>query len=498
MRINAADIMTSRWSSDRMEDRFTVENPATGNVIAVIQGGGKQEIDNAVDAAHRAYESDWRHRSPEERSRYLFKCADVLEAHADEIARIETLENGKPLSQARAFDVVTLIELFRYFGSVVDKIPGGLLDHGNLYTSIMLEPVGVVGAIIPFNWPPIHTAGKLAPALAVGNTVVLKPGEQAPLTSMRIVELLQSVLPPDVVHVVPGAGAVAGEALAGHPLVRKITFTGSTRVGSAVLHSAANNITPALLELGGNNAYIVFDDADLERAVRDALEGGFFNQGESCTASSRVLVQRSTYDRFVERLAEGVANLKVGDGMLPDTHIGPLVTRAHQQRVQSYIDLGIKQGLTVAMQADLPRDPSLSGGFFVKPTLFKDVPSDHALFREEVFGPVVTVTPFDTEDEAVALNNVSEYGLVCGVYTRDMEKGLRVARKVDVGMVLMNTYNRRAHGLPFGGTKHSGYGREHCLETLKEFGRLKAIRYPSGLGELRNWSAVADVFGPRS
>ncbi|MDM1021051.1 aldehyde dehydrogenase family protein [Acinetobacter sp. VNK23] len=487
----------SQWSSKDTADQFNVENPATGEVIAIIQGGGKAEMEAAIEAAHHAFESDWKYRSPEERSKLLFQCADVLEAHADEIARIETLENGKPFSQARNFDVNALIELFRYFASVVDKIPGGFIDHGSLYSSIILEPVGVVGAIIPFNWPPIHTAGKLAPALAVGNTVVLKPGEQTPLTPMYIVELLQTVLPPNVVNVVPGTGAVAGEALASHPLVKKLSFTGSTKAGSAILKSAAQNITPALLELGGKNAFVVFDDADFERVVRDALEGGYFNQGESCTASSRMIVQRGIYDRFVQKLSEGVKQLNVGDGMLSETHVGPLVTKAHQQRVLSYIETGKAEGLTIAAQAKLPSDTRLKDGFYVQPTLFIDVPATSILFNEEIFGPVVTITPFDTFEEAVALANQSEYGLVCGIYTQDMEKGLRLSRLVDVGMVFMNTYNRRAHGMPFGGAKHSGYGREHCLETLKEFGHFKAIRFPSGLKPLSNWQAVNDIFGAR-
>ncbi|MBJ9983906.1 aldehyde dehydrogenase [Acinetobacter sp. S40] len=484
------------WSSENPDDQFTVENPATGEVIAIIQGGGQAEMDAAIEAANEAFETDWKHRSAEERSKLLLKCADVLEAHADEIARIETLENGKPFSQARNFDVNALIELFRYFASLVDKIPGGFIDHGHLYTSIIVEPLGVVGAIIPFNWPPIHTAGKLAPALAVGNTVVLKPGEQTPLTPMYIVELLQTVLPPNVVNVVPGTGIVAGEALSSHPLVKKISFTGSTRAGSAILKSASTNITPTLLELGGKNAFVVFDDADFERVIRDALEGGYFNQGESCTASSRMIVQRGIYHRFVEKLAEGVKQLNVGDGMLNETHVGPLVSKAHQQRVQSYIDKGIEEGLTIAAQAALPIDAHLKEGFYIKPTLFVDVPASSALFNEEIFGPVVTITPFDTFEEAAALANQSEYGLVCGIYTQDIEKGLRLSRLVDVGMVLMNTYNRRAHGMPFGGNKHSGFGREHCIDTLKEFGHMKAIRFPSGLKPLTNWQAVNDIFGP--
>nr|WP_315033070.1 aldehyde dehydrogenase family protein [uncultured Chryseobacterium sp.] len=484
------------WSSNDSNDQFTVENPATGEIIALIQGGGEKEIDAAVNAANAAYESGWRYTTPEERSRYMLKAADVLEEHLNEIAAIETQENGKPISQSRG-DVLAMIGLFRYFGSLIDKLPGEHLDQGLLIDNIISEPLGVVAAIIPFNWPPIHTGGKLAPALATGNTVVLKPGEQAPLTPIRIVELLQTVFPKNVVNVVPGKGAVAGNALTVHPLVRKISFTGSTLAGRSVLRSAAGNITPALLELGGKNAFIVFDDADVELAVNNAFEGGYYNQGESCTASSRLLVQEGIYDEFTKKLTEKVKAIKVGDGSVEGTQIGPMVTAVHQEKVQSYIDLGIEEGLTLAAQGQLPSDERLKSGFFVSPTLFTDVPASSKLFIDEIFGAVVTVTPFKTEEEAISLNNSSEYGLVTGVFTKDYEKAFRIARKVDVGIVLINSYNRRSHGMPFGGAKHSGYGREHSIETLKEFTRRKTIRFPSGQGKEKNWPNVDDVFNKK-
>lgn len=484
-----------RWSSEDPADRFPVENPATGEVIAVVQGGGRDQVDAAVRAANAAYENDWRWRPPQERSRYLLKCADVLEQHADEIAVLESLENGKPISQARQFDLAFLIGAFRYFGSLIDKLPGEFYDQGSVFASVILEPLGVVAGIIPFNWPPIHTGAKVAPALAVGNTVVLKPGEQAPLAIMRIVELLETVLPPDVVHAVPGIGATTGQALVGHPLVRKVSFTGSTKAGAAVTKTAADNITPVLLELGGKNAFIVFEDADLDQAVRDALEGGYFNQGEACTASSRVLVQSAVYDRFVEQLAAGVQKLKVGDGADPETHVGPLVTAAQQKRVEEYIEIGRREGARLVAEAPLPTDPRLAGGFYVAPTLFADVTRDMRIAQDEIFGPVVTIIKFDTEDEAVEIANESEYGLVAGVYTGAMARGLRVSRRIDAGVVFINNYYRMFLGTPFGGAKHSGYGREHCIQTLQEFGRPKSIRFPSGLGAVPAWSGTTEIFG---
>jgi acyl-CoA reductase-like NAD-dependent aldehyde dehydrogenase len=447
--------------------------------VSAFQGGGAAEIDGAVQAG----------------GAILMRCGDVMEAHADELAKLVSRENGKPVSDARQFDISFLIGSFRFFGGLIDKLPNEFYDKGTVYASVVLEPYGVVGGIIPFNWPPIHTGAKVAPALAVGNTVVLKPGEQAPLTIMRIVELLKDVLPPDVVHAVPGIGPIAGQALASHPLVRKISFTGSTKAGFAVAKTAASNLTPVLLELGGKNAFIVFEDADLDRAVRDALEGGYYNKGEASTAASRILVRRGVHDAFVERLAAGVRKLKVGDGADPATHVGPVITKVQQQKVLDYIRIGQEEGATIVAQAPLPEDPRLVNGFYVPPTLFTGVTRDMRIAREEVFGPVVSVTGFESEQEAIAITNESEYGLVAGVYTRDMERAFRLSRAIDAGIVFLNNFHRLFLGTPFGGAKHSGHGREHSIETLHEFGRSKCIRYPSGLGKVPSWRGVTDVFG---
>ena len=487
-------LATYRWSSGDEADRIPVEDPATGEVIAVVQGGGPDEVDAAVEAAHRAFEADWRWRPWAERAALLLRGADVLEEHADELALLESRENGKPVQDARQNDINFLTGIFRFFGSLADKLPTDFYDKGAIYASTYLEPVGVVGEIIPFNWPPIHTGGKLAPALAVGNTVVLKPSEQAPLTVIRIAELLNTVLPEDVLHVVPGTGQRVGQPLAGHPKVRLVSFTGSTGAGAAVARTAAKNITPAVLELGGKDALVVFDDADLDRAVKIALEGAFYNKGEACTATSRILVQAGVHDRFVARLTAAVGKLKVGRGTDPAVHVGPVVTKTQQQRVLDYIQIGIDEGATLAVQAALPADPELKDGFWVAPTLFTDVTRDMRIVREEIFGPVVTVTRFSDEDEAVSIVNESEYGLTAAVYSADTTRAFRVARRVDVGMVFINNYFRGVIGTPFGGTKHSGYGREHAIETLREFGYTKMVRFPSGLGTIPSWRAVGDIF----
>jgi acyl-CoA reductase-like NAD-dependent aldehyde dehydrogenase len=464
-------LSTYRWSSHDPADRFPVEDPATGEVITFVQGGGAAQVDAAVGAAHRAFQADWRWRPPAERAAFLLRGADVLEAHADELALLESRENGKPVADARLNDISFLTFIFRFFGSLVDKLPTDFYDKGAVYTSTYLEPVGVAG-----------------------NTVVLKPSEQDPLTVMRIVELLNTVLPEDVLHAVPGTGSKVGQPLAAHPLVRTVTFTGSTGAGAAVAGTAAKNITPALLELGGKNAMIVFDDADFDRAVRDAAEGGFYNKGEACTATSRILVQDGIYDRFVAQLAAAVRKLKVGRGTDPAVHVGPVVSRLQQDRVLSYLQVGTDEGATLAAQAPLPGDPELANGFWVAPTLFTDVTREMRIATEEIFGPVVAVMRFSDEDEAVAIANEAEYGLTTAIYTADSARGFRLARRIEVGMAFINNYFRSTGGTPFGGTKHSGYGREHAIGTLREYTYTKIVRFPSGLGTIPAWRALDDIF----
>jgi betaine-aldehyde dehydrogenase len=480
-------VRVSRWSSARDGDRFPVENPATGEPITIVQGGGEGEIDGAVRAANRAFREDWKWLPGRERGRLLAEVARVIQEHSSELANLECQENGKSMLQA-FIDVGSCVSLFEYFGSLIGNVPTEFIDLGSIHCSVWLEPYGVVGGILPFNWPPIHTAGKSAPALAVGNTVVLKPGEQAPLTVMRIVELMQEVLPADVIHAVPGAGPVAGKALASHPLVRKLSFTGASATGAAVLKLAADNLTPAFLELGGKNPLLIFEDADFDSAIRGVIEGAFYNQGEACTAASRILVQDSIHDRVVARLAEAVRRIKVGDGADPATHVGPMVTLQQQQRVLDYIEIGKQEGAVIAAQSRLPDDPRLANGFFVPATLFTGVRPDMRIAQEEIFGPVTCVIPFKDEDEAVQIANDSDYGLVAAVYTGSEERGLRVARKIDAGMLHINNYCRAGFGTPFGGTKASGFGREHCLQTLYEYGWSKAVRVPSGVGQVLQWT----------
>jgi acyl-CoA reductase-like NAD-dependent aldehyde dehydrogenase len=481
----------TRWSSASTDDQFVVENPATGQAVTVVQGAGPVEVDQAVRKAHAAH-LRWKQRPARERGAYLRKVAEIIRAHADEIAALESLEMGKPITQARQFDVEAAIAIFDYFASAVEAMPSQARDYGPVLDVSTLEPYGVIAGIVPFNWPPIHTAGKVAPALAVGNAIVLKPPEQTPSVVLRMVELISSVLPERVVHAVPGRGEV-GAALAGHRLVGKVSFTGSPKTGSAVLRTAANNLTPALMELGGKNPLLVFGDANLPEALLAAVDGGFFNQGEACTAASRILVQDSIYTEFSEKLCAAVTRLRVGDGADPTTDVGPLVTRAQQQQVLNYLKTGVAEGATIAAQAPLPNDPRLAAGFFVAPTVLTDVVPRMRVAREEIFGPVVTLIRFADEDEAVRIANSTPFGLVSAVFTQDSDRALRVSRQIRAGAVFVNNYHRISIGTGFGGVGHSGFGREHAQETLAEYGYTKTVRLPAKREELSYWSAARRV-----
>ena len=481
----------TRWSSASTDDQFVVLNPATGQPVTVVQGAGPDEVDQAVRAAHAAHLS-WKQRPARERGHYLRQIADILRASADEIAELESLEMGKPITQARQFDVEAAIAIFDYFGSVVEVLPNQARDYGPVLDVTTLEPYGVIAGIVPFNWPPIHTAGKIAPALAVGNAVVLKPPEQTPSVVLRMVELIQSVLPDRVVHAVPGKGEV-GAKLAGHPLVGKVSFTGSPRTGAAVLRTTAANLTPTLMELGGKNPLVVFDDADLHEALLAAVDGGFFNQGEACTAASRILVQDSIYAEFAAKLCAAVSRLRVGDGADPATDVGPLVTQEQQQQVLEYLKIGEAEGARIAAQAPLPDDPQLADGFYVAPTVLTDVTPDMRVAREEIFGPVVALIRFSDEDEAVRIANDTPFGLVGAVFSQNTDRALRVSRQIRAGAVFVNNYHRIAIGTGFGGVGHSGFGREHAQETLAEYGYPKTIRLASQRDELRYWTAANRV-----
>jgi acyl-CoA reductase-like NAD-dependent aldehyde dehydrogenase len=465
---------------------FTVEEAATGQTIAKVASADDALVNRAVESSRRAFETDWRKRSPSERAAMMQKVAAVIRENVEELAELEAREVGKPKRDAGRFDVSFSHVCFDYFASLAETLHGELLDQGVIEARVIFEPYGVVAAILPFNWPPIHFSKKTAPALAAGNTVVIKPGEQAPLTVLRLTELVNRVLPPGIVNAVPGL--TAGAALSAHPKVERISFTGATATGRRVLQSASENITYATMELGGKNAMMVLKDADMDIAINVAVEGMFYNQGEACTSTARILVHSSRYAEFEERFARAAEKLVVGDPLHPATDIGPMVDAKQQARVQSYIDLGLKEGARLVTQGKTPTDERLKKGYWVRPTVFGDVTSTMTIAQEEIFGPVACLFRFEDEDEAVRIANGTAYGLTAAIITADESRAWKIAQRLEAGMIFINNYTRRALlGSPFGGMKGSGFGRENTPETLKEFVRSKNVRFPSGKGKIPVW-----------
>lgn len=467
-----------QWDDRPDLPHFDVCNPATGGVIASVASGDGLMVDAAVAGAKRAFETDWRRRSPRDRAQLMHLVAVRIRDNAEELAELTTRENGKPKRDALIVDINGAQFLFDFFGELATTaLHGHIIDQDTIEAHVVYEPYGVVAGILPFNWPPAHFAGKCAPAIAAGNTVVLKPSEQAPLAVLRMVELANEVLPPGVLSAVPGLEA--GGLLAGHRDVSRVSFTGSTATGRAVMRSVADNLAVPSMELGGKNAAIVFEDADPDVALRTTLEGMFFNKGEACTSTARILVHESIYEHFLERFATATKELVVGDGLDPDTDIGPLVDARQKERVLAYIELAEQEGARLVAQGAVPIDERLAGGHWVAPTVFADVVPTMRVAQEEIFGPVACVMKFATEDEAVNWANATDFGLTAAVCTSDLARATRVAGRLECGMVFINNYDRSTLvGSPFGGVKGSGSDREHAAETLMSFVRSKNIRLP--------------------
>jgi acyl-CoA reductase-like NAD-dependent aldehyde dehydrogenase len=467
-------------------DTFAVTEAATGRTLARVVNASDAEVADAVTDSRRAYDDVWRRLPPRARASYMRDVAARFRDHAEELGEMCAREVGKPLRDALRVDVVSSHTSFDYYAGIADTVPGQIIDQGPIEARVTYEPYGVVAAILPFNWPPIHFSKKCAPALAVGNTVVIKPGEQAPLTVLRLAELANEVLPPGVINVVSGVGA--GPALVAHPRIERISFTGSTATGRKVMADAAKNLTFATMELGGKNALLVLDDADLDRAVDVAIEGMFYNQGAACTSTSRIVIEEPLYDEFVHRFVRATAQLAVGDPLDPRTDIGPMVDGRQRDRVAAYIEVGLTEGATPLYRGETPSDPRLADGYFVEPVVFGDVTPVMRIAREEIFGPVACLMRASDDEAAVGIANDSDYGLTGAICTRDEVRAARVAERLEVGMVFVNNYTRRAYiGSPFGGVKGSGFGREYAPETLHEFVRAKNVRFPSGKGPVPGW-----------
>lgn len=458
----------------KSRNTISVKNPATGNTVANAPAGTESDIDRAVSAARSSVE-EWRQYDPNERRELLQEISNRIEAHSDELTAIETIENGKPENQA-ANDVRVAAQRFRFFAGGVDKFYGDNVAHSSKQVRTKTyEPYGVVGVIIPWNWPAMHTADFLAAPLAAGNAVVLKPAPETPFTSLRMGELIADILPDGVVNVVSGA-TEPGAALVDHSAVDKIAFTGNDTTGEKVLSSAAANITPTMLELGGKNPAIVFPDADLDSALETILANAYYNSGQACTNPERLLLHESIYDEFLERFADRVANLTVGDPMAADTQIGPLASRTQVERVTEYFKIAQNEGAREVARAELPQETELADGNWVAPRVFADVDSEMRIAQEEVFGPFVGVIPFATEVEAIEIANDVEYGLSAAVFTQDIDRGHRVSDKLRAGIVGINHPSLTWQGLPFGGVKRSGMGRKNDFpEAMREFSQPKSI-----------------------
>jgi betaine-aldehyde dehydrogenase len=453
-----------------------IVNPASGRVIVEVPEASVADVGRAVEVARRAFdEGPWPRLPARERGTLLFKAAEAIRAHAAELAELETRNMGKPIVEAE-FDVADAAHCFEYYGGMASKIHGETLEVPDQTLSMVVrEPVGVVGQIVPWNYPLLMAAWKLAPALAAGCTAVLKPAEHTPLTALRLGEILKTIALPDgVVTIVTGDGPVAGAALVTDPRVDKIAFTGGVETGRAVIKGAADTVKRMSIELGGKNPNIVFADADFDAAVDGALFGAFANQGEVCSAGSRLLVERSIYDRMLQALADKAPRIRVGDPMDRATKMGPLVTKEHRDKVLDYIAVGRGEGRLIA-GGGTPADPALKDGFFVEPTIFADVDNRARIAQEEIFGPVLAVIPFDGEAEAVRLANDTPYGLAGAVWTRDVFRGIRVLKQIRAGILWLNTYHPTYNEAPWGGYKQSGFGRELGTYGLDQYLETKQI-----------------------
>ena len=452
-----------------------VRNPHDGSLLAEVAEGQAADVDRAVEAAQRAFPA-WAATAAAERGRVLFQLADAIEAHADELARLESTDTGHPLKDTTLLDVPRTAAAYRYFGGIADKFEGSVVpvDAGFL-NYVRHEPIGVVGAIVPWNFPLLFTSWKLGPALAAGNTAVMKPSELVPLSTLRLCELMVEVgLPPGVVNVVPGYGHDAGARLAAHPGVGKVSFTGSTRTGRAVVEASAGNLKRLQLELGGKGANVVYADADLDAAVNGAAFGIFHNQGQACIAGSRLLLHEAVADEFLDRFLALAGSIRVGDPLAPGTEMGPLTSPEHRDRVLSFVKVAEDEGGEILLGGTAPADPALAAGCYVLPTVVRAEPSARVC-QEEVFGPFVTVSTFADDDEALALANGTDYGLGGSLWTRDLARAHRAAAAFRTGMVWVNCTKRVGPGSPFGGVGQSGYGREMGFEAMRGYTEPKSV-----------------------
>ncbi|MCP5004184.1 MAG: aldehyde dehydrogenase family protein [Planctomycetes bacterium] len=467
-------LIDGKWVDSVSGKMFRTINPATEDEITTVAEGDKEDIDLAVTAARKALEKGpWRKIDARDRGLILLKIMELVEKNRDELAWLDTLDNGKPLSETKNVDLPLVIDCLLYYAGWADKIHGETIPvRGEFFNYTIREPVGVVGQIIPWNFPLLMAVWKIAPAIACGNTIVLKPAEQTPLSALKLGEICQEAgLPDGVLNIVPGYGPTAGAALASHMDVDKVAFTGEHTTGRLVMKAAAGNLKQVSLELGGKSPNIVFADSDLESAVNGAMRGIFFNQGEVCCAGSRLFLEDKIHDEFLEKLTERAESLRVGDPEDPDTQMGAQVSREQFDKILCYIDKGKKEGAKVVTGGGRFGNR----GYFVKPTIFDEVDNTMQIAKEEIFGPVVSAITFEDIDEMVKQANASPYGLAAAVWTRDISKAHKLARELKAGTIWTNTYNMFDAASPFGGYKQSGFGRELGMHSLEFYTQVKSV-----------------------
>lgn len=452
---------------------FNTYNPATGEVLAVVSEADERDVDKAVRAAKRAFEQGpWSRISAAERGHLIYTLANLIEEHKEDLAQLETLDNGKPINEARAIDLPATIDQFRYFAGWTTKIMGQTIPvSGPFFNYTKHEPVGVTGQIVPWNFPLMIASWKMAPALATGCTVVLKPAEQTPLTALYLGKLIQEAgFPEGVINIVPGFGETAGAAIVKHPDVNKIAFTGSTEVGKIIMKSAADTMKRVSLELGGKSPNIIMPDADLTKAVPGLFSGFTTNQGEICSAGTRVYIQKKAFDNVMADLVSFADKVKIGNGLHEDTQMGPLVSSEQQDRVLNYINIGKNEGAKM-----LTGGEKTGEGYFVKPTIFADVSDDMRIAKEEIFGPVVVAMPYDDIDEIIDRANNSPYGLAAGVWTENVKNAHYMANRLRAGSIWVNCYSMVDPATPFGGFKQSGFGRDMGSYALQNYTEVKSV-----------------------
>jgi acyl-CoA reductase-like NAD-dependent aldehyde dehydrogenase len=467
----------NQWADASSKKTFSTYNPSTGDVIAEVAAGDASDVDAAVSAARAAFEDPaWRNLDAADRGKLLWRIGDAIEARAAELVRIEVTDNGKPLREAQ-IDIREAIDSFRYYAGWTTKMQGDTLPvRGNVLNYTLREPLGVVGAIIPWNFPFLMAAWKIAPALACGNTVVLKPAEQTPLSALELATIARKAgLPAGVLNVVTGLGETAGAALVKHPGVDKIAFTGSTAVGKHIQREAAESLKKVSLELGGKSPNIIFEDADIEAAIRGAWSAIYYNTGQTCTAGSRLLVHESIRDQVIEQLVARAKKMTAGDPLDPKTRIGPVISQDQMDRVLGYVKKGSDEGARLVAGGNRMLYNGEERGYWIEPTIFDDVKADACIAQEEIFGPVLATTTFKDEEEALALANGTIYGLAAGVWTSNVKRAHRVAARLQAGTVWVNTYHPLDAASPFGGYKQSGYGRELGSYALDLYTQIKSV-----------------------